>query len=211
MLGQLGINLLNTEGTRKRTRAEASRENGRKGGRPRANLYLSDFAALGAPPRDVLQLFRWFAACALVELDRAKKGRTHSVFTGEVRATVAATRALHSPVTRAAALELVEADGIEASDPPPVADGQELIAAVWVVRQLADHLAAVVTTESTRDLKRLATVGATVRQLARAWSQADPPDVAVEAARQLRERRKASVGGRIPTVAVSGRQPLRAQ
>jgi hypothetical protein len=195
---------------RRRTRAEAARENGRKGGRPRAKLHIDDFEQLGAPPVEVLALFRWFAAVTLVEIERAKRSRSHKVLTEEIRATVSATRGLHGPVTRAAALELVETDAVKAENPAPTGPGEELVAAVWVARQLAAHLWACLIEPDTAALKQRAATGAIIRQLARAWAMADPPDVAVEAARRLRERRKQRAGGRTPTAVTGARTPLRA-
>lgn len=72
----------------KKTKAEAARENGKKGGRPKKELDLSAFEHCGEPPiGKPLELARWVQGVLAVDMFRMICGKADRLLSGDLRNT----------------------------------------------------------------------------------------------------------------------------
>lgn len=108
----------------RRTRADAARENGKRGGRPKAEAFLVDFDELGPPPKHPLELARWMQRVLAIDMHRMVTGRAREKLSREIRATASAASKLIPPDIIVEAQRLIQQDAgaLEAGSGPMTED-----------------------------------------------------------------------------------------
>lgn len=72
------------------SKVEASRANGKKGGRRKKERHLEDFKSLGPPPTEPLQAASWVHRLLMIDLWRHVNDRGDIVLSSQLRATTTA-------------------------------------------------------------------------------------------------------------------------
>lgn len=148
-------------------RAAAARENGKKGGRPRKNRHVADFADLPQPPRNPVEIAHWMQRILAIEAWRIKRGRAHKELSQELRAYAYSMSKLLRPVIILVAADPDGAWWREAS-PDSRPDDYPPAVAYWLLLQLAGDVYRCIRGERTSGAEQRAIVTAYVKTL--------PPD-----------------------------------
>ena len=156
----------------------ASRENGKKGGRPRKLVDVSDFDEVTAPPRHPLKLGYWMQRILALDAWRIDHGRGDKELSKALRAYARAMSVLMGPAIMMAALEPegewrrnVDTDG-------PIPEHPFAVAYCFLLR-LARGVERVIHGEPDPQ-------GVEIRAQAGAYVKIIPPDVLFEAQRELK-------------------------
>jgi hypothetical protein len=145
----------------------AARANGKRGGRPRKDRHLADFAAVPTPPREPVQLAHWLQHILSIDAQRVRQRRASAALSRELRAYGYAMSKLTRPVIILAAADPDGAWWREASlDAAPINHPAGM--AYWLLLALADGVHRCIRGEPDSGAELRATVAVFVKAL--------PPD-----------------------------------
>ena len=159
-------------------RAQAARENGKKGGRPRKERYFGDFRDIPVPPAHPVDLGHWMQRIIALDAHRMRDGRNHEPLSKEIRGYTIAMSKLLRPIILLAGADVDGSWWRDPPDKPPAAD-DPVAMAYWILRELALSLHACVLGQ--------AHSGAKLRTLVSAYVKAIPPDTLYDARDKVME------------------------